>query len=78
VSIPALSGAAQAASNPSVKHITDTLVRMGYFDDLQNGVFLLRDPLSDVMVYRLDGMWARTRKRYNDSTVRRSSLVSTL
>jgi hypothetical protein len=47
VSIPASSGAAQAASHPSVKHITDTLVRMGYLDDFQNGVFLLRDPLGD-------------------------------
>jgi hypothetical protein len=53
VSIPALSGAAQAASHPSVKHITDTLVRMGYFlDDLQNGVFLLRDPLGDEIMGR--------------------------
>jgi hypothetical protein len=33
VSIPASSGAAQAASHPNVKYITDTLVRMGYLDD---------------------------------------------
>jgi hypothetical protein len=46
VSGPTLSGAAQAASHPNVKHLTDTLVRMGYLEDLQKGVFLLSDPLS--------------------------------
>jgi hypothetical protein len=45
VSGPTLSGAAQAASHPNVKHLTDTLVRMGYLEDLQKGVFLLSDPL---------------------------------
>jgi hypothetical protein len=45
VSAPALSGAAQTASHPSVTHLTDTLVRMGYLEDLQKGVFLLSDPL---------------------------------
>jgi hypothetical protein len=50
--MPALSGAAQAASHPSVKHITDTLVRMGYLDDFRNGVYLLRDPLGDKIMGR--------------------------
>jgi hypothetical protein len=45
VSVSALSGAAQAAAHPNVKHLTDTLVRMGYLEDLQKGVFLLSDPL---------------------------------
>jgi hypothetical protein len=45
VSGPTLSGAAQAASHPNVKHLTDTLVRMGYLEDLQKGVFLLSEPL---------------------------------
>jgi hypothetical protein len=45
VSAPTLSGAAQAASHPNVTHLTDTLVRMGYLEDLQKGVFLLSDPL---------------------------------
>jgi hypothetical protein len=45
VSVSALSGAAQAAAHPNVKHLTDTLVRMGYLKDLQKGVFLLTDPL---------------------------------
>jgi hypothetical protein len=45
VSGPTLSGAAQAASHPNVKHLTDTLVRMGYLEDLLKGVFLLSDPL---------------------------------
>jgi hypothetical protein len=40
-----LSGAAQAASHPNVAHFTDTLVRMGYLQDFQNGVYLLSDPL---------------------------------
>jgi hypothetical protein len=34
VSAPTLSGAAQAASHPNVTHLTDTLVRMGYLEDL--------------------------------------------
>jgi hypothetical protein len=45
VSVLALSGAAQPAAHPNVKHLTDTLVRMGYLEDLQKGVFLLLDPL---------------------------------
>jgi hypothetical protein len=45
VSAPTLSGAAQAASHPNVTHLTDTLVRMGYLEDLQKGVFLLSNPL---------------------------------
>jgi hypothetical protein len=45
VSAPTLSGAAQAASHPNVTHLTDTLVCMGYLEDLQKGVFLLTDPL---------------------------------
>jgi hypothetical protein len=45
VSVSALSGAAQAAAHPNVKHLTDTLVRMDYLEDLQKGVFLLSDPL---------------------------------
>jgi hypothetical protein len=40
-----LSGAARAASHPNVTHCTDTLVRMGYLQDFQKGVFLLSDPL---------------------------------
>jgi hypothetical protein len=43
VSAPTLSGAAQAASHPNIMHLTDTLVRMGYLEDLQNGVYLLSD-----------------------------------
>jgi hypothetical protein len=34
VSVPALSDLEHAAAHPSVTHITDTLVRMGYLDDL--------------------------------------------
>jgi hypothetical protein len=45
VSVPTMSSAAQAASHPNVKHLADTLVRMGYLEDLQKGVFLLSDPL---------------------------------
>jgi hypothetical protein len=45
VSGSTLSGAAQTDSHPNVKHLTDTLVRMGYLEDLQKGVFLLSDPL---------------------------------
>ena len=45
VSAPTLSGAAQAASHPNVTHLTDTLVRMGYLEDLQKGVFLLSEPV---------------------------------
>jgi hypothetical protein len=52
VSVPESPGAAQAASHPSVKHITDTLVRMGYLDDLHNDVFLLRDPLGNEVMGR--------------------------
>jgi hypothetical protein len=44
VSAPTLSGAAQAASHPNVMHLTETLVRMGYLEDLQKGVYLLSDP----------------------------------
>jgi hypothetical protein len=45
VSAATLSGAAQAASHPNVAHFTDMLVRMGYLQDFQNGVYLLSDPL---------------------------------
>jgi hypothetical protein len=45
VSAATLSGAAQAASHPNVAHFTDTLVRMGYLQDFQNGVYLLSNPL---------------------------------
>jgi hypothetical protein len=45
VSVSTLFGAAQAASHLNVKHLTDTLVCMGYLKDLQKGVFLLSDPL---------------------------------
>jgi hypothetical protein len=45
VSAAMLSGAAQAASHPNVAHFTDMLVRMGYLQDFQNGVYLLSDPL---------------------------------
>jgi hypothetical protein len=41
VSAATLSGAAQAASHPNVAHFTDTLVRMGYLQNFQNGVYLL-------------------------------------
>jgi hypothetical protein len=45
VSAPTLFGTAEAASHPNVKHLTDTLVQMGYLKDLHKGVFLLTDPL---------------------------------
>jgi hypothetical protein len=45
VSAATLSGAAQTASHPNVAHFTDTLVRMGYLQDFQNGVYLLSNPL---------------------------------
>jgi hypothetical protein len=42
VSVPALSGPEHAAAHPSVTHITDTLVQMGYLEDMQQKrVFLL-------------------------------------
>jgi hypothetical protein len=43
VSAAMLSGAAQAAAHLNVAHFTDTLVRMGYLQDFQNGVYLLSD-----------------------------------
>jgi hypothetical protein len=52
VNVPALSGSEHAAAHPSVDHITDTLVRMGYLEDFGKGVFLLRDPLGDKVVGR--------------------------
>jgi hypothetical protein len=52
VSVPALSGPEHAAAHPSVDHITDTLVRMGYLEDFRTGIFLLRDPLGDKAVGR--------------------------
>jgi hypothetical protein len=52
VSVPALSGPEHAAAHPSVDHITDTLVRMGYLEDFKRGVFLLEDPLGDKAVGR--------------------------
>jgi hypothetical protein len=45
VSAATLSGATQAASHPIVTHFTETLVRVGYLQDFQNGVYLLLDPL---------------------------------
>jgi hypothetical protein len=47
-----LSGPEHAAAHPSVDHITDTLVRMGYLEDFKKGVLLLRDPLGDEAVGR--------------------------
>jgi hypothetical protein len=52
VSAATLSGAAQAASHPNVAHITDTLVRMGYLQNFQNGVYLLSDPLGTELTGR--------------------------
>ena len=52
VSAATLSGAAQAASHPNVAHFTDTLVRMGYLQDFQNGVYLLSDPLGTELMGR--------------------------
>ena len=52
VSVPALTGAAQAAAHPSVSHIVETLLRMGYLEDLQKGVYLLSDPLGTEVVGR--------------------------
>jgi hypothetical protein len=52
VSFPALSGPEHTAAHPSVDHITDTLVRMGYLEDFGKGVFLLRDPLGIEVVGR--------------------------
>jgi hypothetical protein len=47
VSIPASSGAAQAASHPNVKHITDTLVRMHKDTELLvASAFLMSPPLA--------------------------------
>jgi hypothetical protein len=45
VSAATLSNAAQAASHPNAAHFTNMLVRMGYLQDFQNGVYLLSDPL---------------------------------
>jgi hypothetical protein len=50
VSVPALSGPEQTAAHPSVDHITDTLVRMGYLEDFKTGVFSLRVPVGDEAV----------------------------
>jgi hypothetical protein len=52
VSAATLSGAAQAASHPSVAHFKDTLVRMGYLQDFQNGVYLLSNPLGTELMGR--------------------------
>jgi hypothetical protein len=52
VSAATLSGAAQTASHPNVAHFTDTLVRMGYLQDFQNGVYLLSDPLGTKLLGR--------------------------
>jgi hypothetical protein len=52
VSAATLSGAAQAASHPNVAHFTDTLVRMDYLQDFQNGVYLLPDPLGTELMGR--------------------------
>jgi hypothetical protein len=52
VSAATLSGAPQAASHPNVAHFTDTLVRMDYLQDFQNGVYLLLDPLGTELMGR--------------------------
>jgi hypothetical protein len=52
VSVATLSGAAQAAAHPDVAHFTDTLVRMGYLQEFQNGVYLLLDPLGTELMGR--------------------------
>jgi hypothetical protein len=52
VSAATLFGAAQAASHPNVKHFTDLLVRMGYLQDFQKGVYLLSDPLGTELMGR--------------------------
>jgi hypothetical protein len=52
VSTATLSGAAQTASHPNVVHFTDTLVRMVYLQDFQNGVYLLSDPLDTELMGR--------------------------
>jgi hypothetical protein len=52
VSAAIMSGAAQAASHPNVAHFTDTLARMGYLHDFQNGVYLLSDPLGTELMGR--------------------------
>jgi hypothetical protein len=52
VSVPALFAPEHAAAHPSVDHITETLVRMGYLEDFRKGVFRLRDPLGDEVVGR--------------------------
>jgi hypothetical protein len=66
VSVPALSGPEHAAAHPSVTHITDTLVRMGYLKDFRKGVFLLRDPLGDEAVGRRNKV-AKHIKSQNDA-----------
>jgi hypothetical protein len=45
LSAATLSSAALAASHSNVAHFTDTLIRMGYLQDFQNGVYLLSDPM---------------------------------
>jgi hypothetical protein len=65
VSVPALSGPEHAAAQPSVDHITDTLVRMGYFEDFGKGVFLLRDPLGDGVVGRRNKVAKHIKSRAN-------------
>jgi hypothetical protein len=52
VSAPTLSGAAHAASYLKVTHLTDTLVRKGYLEDFQNGVYLQSDPLGTEIMGR--------------------------
>jgi hypothetical protein len=52
VSATTLSGAAQAASHPDMMHFTDMLVRMGYLQDFQKGVYLLSDPLGTELMGR--------------------------
>jgi hypothetical protein len=52
VSAAMLSGAAQVAPHPNVTHFTNTLVRMGYLQDFQNGVYLLSDPLDTELMGR--------------------------
>jgi hypothetical protein len=65
VSVPVLSGPEHAAAHPSVEHITDTLVRMGYLEDFKKGVFLLRAPLGDKAVRRRNKVAKHIKSRAN-------------
>jgi hypothetical protein len=63
VSAATLSGAAQAASHPNVAHFTDTLARMGYLQDFQNGVYLLLDPLGTELMGRRNKVAKHTKSK---------------